>query len=43
MVMLGAISAGVMLLEPRGLWGLLTRRRRFALFPVLRPLPKELT
>lgn len=40
--MLGAISAGVMPLESRGLRGLLTRRRRLALIPVSRPLPKEL-
>jgi branched-chain amino acid transport system permease protein len=36
MVILGIISVGIMLLEPRGLWGMVNRKRRFTLFPITR-------
>lgn len=36
MVILGVISVGIMLLEPRGLWGMVNRKRRFTLFPITR-------
>lgn len=36
MVILGAVSVAIMLIEPRGLWGLLTRIRPITLFPVSR-------
>jgi len=36
MVILGMVSVGIMLVEPRGLWGLLTRLRPVTLFPVVR-------
>ena len=38
MIILGAISVGVMLLEPRGLWGLITRNRKLMLFPTARQI-----
>jgi branched-chain amino acid transport system permease protein len=38
MIILGLISVGIMLLEPRGLWGLLTRNRRLTLFPTTRQI-----
>ncbi|MGH1371709.1 branched-chain amino acid ABC transporter permease [Planktotalea sp.] len=36
MVILGAISVAIMLLEPRGLWGLITRNRKLTVFPTAR-------
>lgn len=36
MIILGTISVVIMLVEPRGLWGLLLRWRNIALFPVTR-------
>lgn len=38
MVILGIISVTIMLLEPRGLWGLLNRKRTLTLFPTQRHL-----
>lgn len=38
MIILGVISVGIMLLEPRGLWGLLNRWRRVTLFPTTRQI-----
>lgn len=39
MIILGAISVGIMLLEPRGLWGILNRWRPMTLFPTARRVP----
>ncbi len=36
MVILGAVSVMVMLIDPKGIWGMMTRRRRIILFPVTR-------
>lgn len=36
MIILGAISVGIMLVEPRGLWGLITSRVPLVLFPIAR-------
>jgi branched-chain amino acid transport system permease protein len=36
MIILGVISVTIMLLEPRGLWGLLTRKRGLTIFPTAR-------
>jgi branched-chain amino acid transport system permease protein len=36
MIILGVISVGIMLLEPRGLWGMLNRKRQFTLFTIAR-------
>lgn len=36
MIILGIISVAIMLLEPRGLWGLLTRNRNLTIFPTSR-------
>ncbi len=36
MVILGVVSVAIMLLEPRGLWGMITRYRPMTLFPVSR-------
>ncbi|WP_323772093.1 branched-chain amino acid ABC transporter permease [Antarctobacter sp.] len=41
MIILGAISVGIMLLEPRGLWGMLNRKRRVTLFPIARHAPSN--
>lgn len=40
MIILGVISVGIMLLEPRGLWGMLNRKRSLTLFPIARRCPK---
>ncbi|HHN67319.1 MAG TPA: branched-chain amino acid ABC transporter permease [Thermopetrobacter sp.] len=34
MVMLGVVSIGIMLFEPKGLWGIVQRHTRWRLFPV---------
>lgn len=36
MIILGAISVGIMLVEPRGLWGMITSRVPLVLFPIAR-------
>ncbi len=36
MVILGAVSVGIMLIEPRGLWGMITKRYPITLFPTAR-------
>ncbi|PTA97701.1 MULTISPECIES: branched-chain amino acid ABC transporter permease [unclassified Sulfitobacter] len=38
MIILGLISVAIMLLEPRGLWGLLTQNRNLTLFPTTRQI-----
>ncbi|WP_371158302.1 branched-chain amino acid ABC transporter permease [Jannaschia sp. 2305UL9-9] len=42
LVILGITSIAVMLVEPKGLWGLLTRHREVRLFPISAPLPRSL-
>jgi branched-chain amino acid transport system permease protein len=41
MIILGVISVGIMLIEPRGLWGMLNRKRRLTLFPIMRSAPSD--
>ena len=41
MIILGTISVAIMLLEPRGLWGLLNRKRHFTVFPITRRTPPK--
>jgi branched-chain amino acid transport system permease protein len=41
MIILGLISVTIMLLEPRGLWGLITRKRKLTLFPTARSMPTD--
>lgn len=36
MVILGAVSVGIVLIEPAGIWGMLTRNRQIILFPISR-------
>lgn len=36
MVILGAVSVGIVLIEPAGIWGMLTRNRQINLFPISR-------
>ncbi len=40
MVILGAISVAIMLLEPRGLWGVITRNRKLTIFPTARRIER---
>ena len=38
MIILGIVSVAIMLLEPSGLWGLITRKRKLTLFPTRRQI-----